>query len=213
MITIYGTVRSRATRVVWAAEELGLPYQRQMVVFAASVPDPLAPDAPLNTASPAFLAINPMGQLPALRDGDLCMAESVAICLYLARKAGGHSLADEGHLLKWALFAASVIEPQATEILYAYLQKQVGTPAGDARVAKALEGLIRPLARLESHLATNTWLLGDTFSVADVIMAETIRYAASHPGAFDRRPAIKAWYDAAQARPAFRRMWAMREAE
>lgn len=217
MITLYGTVRSRATRVVWTAEETGLPYRREMVVFAASVPDPQVAGAPLNTASPAFLAINPMGQLPAMKDGDLCMGESLAICLYLARKAGGpvgpHSLAEEGEILQWAMFAASVIEPPAVEILYANMQGKVGTPEGDGIVSAALARLQKPLARLESHLAGGEWLVAGRFTVADIVLEETLRYAAVTPGLFDTRPHTKAWFDRCRARPAFQKMWAMREAE
>lgn len=217
MITLYGTLRSRTTRVVWAAEELGIPYRREMVVFAASVPDPLAADAPLNTASPAFLAVNPMGQLPALQDGDLVMGESVAICLYLARKAGGPvgpaSLAEDGEILQWALLAASVIEPQAVEILYTHMGGTAGTEAGQARIAAALDKLQRPLRRLDSHLAAQGWLVGGRFTIADLVLEEVLRYAAAATGAFDGFPAVKDWFDRCQARPAFQRMWAQRNAE
>jgi glutathione S-transferase len=217
MITLYGTLRSRATRVIWAAEETGLPYTREKVAFAASLPDPLAADAPMNTASKAFLAINPMGQLPAMKDGDLCMGESLAICLYLARKAGAPvgpaTLAEEGEILQWAMFAASVIEPPAVEILYANMQGKVGTPEGDGIVSGALAKLQRPLARLESHLAGTDWLVAGRFTVADILMEETLRYATVIPGVLDAFPRTKAWFDTCRARPAYQKMWAMRDAE
>jgi len=217
MITLYGTLRSRTTRVVWAAEELGLPYRREKVVFAASLPDPLAVDAPLNTASPAFLAINPMGQLPALQDGDLCIGESVAICLYLARKAGGpvgpQTLAEEGEILQWALLAASVVEPPAVEILYAFMQNRAETDEGAAVISAATVKLQRPFQRIEDHLAGTDWLVGGRFTVADVIMEETLRYAAAASGVFAAFPRLKAWFDRCQARPAFQAMWAARSAE
>lgn len=217
MITLYGTLRSRTTRVVWAAEELGIPYRREKVVFAASLPDPLAADAPLNTASPAFLAVNPMGQLPAMRDGDLCIGESVAICLYMARKAGGPvgptSLAEEGEILQWALLSASVIEASAVEILYTGMQGKAGTAEGAAIIAAATEKLQRPFRRIDDHLAGTDWLVAGRFTVADVILEETVRYAANAPAVFDGFPRLKAWFDRCQARPAFQAMWAARGAE
>lgn len=217
MITLYGTVRSRATRVVWAAEETGLPYRREMVVFAASVPDPKAVDAPLNTQSPAFLAINPMGQLPALKDGDLCMGESLAICLYLARKAGSPigaaNLVEEGEILQWAMFAASVIEPPAVPIMYAAMQGKIGTPEGDAIVAASLATLKAPLARLEAHLTQNEWMVAGRFTVADIVLTETLRYATNAPACLDNSPHVKAWFERCRARPAYKKMWAMRDAE
>ena len=217
MITLYGTVRSRATRVVWAAEETGLPYRREMVVFAGSVPDPKAAEAPLNTQSSAFLAINPMGQLPALKDGDLCMGESLAICLYLARKAGSPigaaTLVEEGEILQWAMFAASVIEPPAVPIMYAAMQGKIGTPEGDAIVAASLATLKAPLARLEAHLTQKEWMVAGRFTVADIVLTETLRYATNAPACLDNSPQVKAWFERCRARPAYKKMWAMRDAE
>ena len=217
MLTLYGTLRSRATRVVWAAEELGLPYRREMVVFASALPDPKVPDAPLNTASDAFLAVNPMGQLPAMRDGDLCLGESHAICFYMARKAGGAVAPDgpgeEAEALQWAFLAATTIEPQAIEVLYTVMGGTADSAEGQARIAAAKEKLVRPLRRIEAHLQTGDWLVGGRFTIADILMEETLRYVAAAPGAFDGYPALRAWFDRCQARPGFQRMWAARNAE
>ncbi|RVK86549.1 glutathione S-transferase, partial [Sinorhizobium meliloti] len=89
MLTIYGVYRSRASRNYWMAGELGLPFRSVPVVQARRVADPLAADAPLNTKSPGFLAINPMGLIPAIEDDGLVLTESLANNLYLARKHGG----------------------------------------------------------------------------------------------------------------------------
>ncbi|MCC0074268.1 MAG: glutathione S-transferase family protein [Rhodobacter sp.] len=217
MLTIYGTLRSRTTRVVWAAEELGLPYRRETVVFASALPDPQAAGAPLNTASAAFLAVNPMGQLPAMRDGDLCLGESHAICFYMARKAGGpvapDGAAEEAEALQWAFLAASTIEPQAIEVLYTVMGGTADTAEGKARIAAALDKLVRPMRRIETHLQSHEWLVGGRFTIADIMMEETLRYVAAAPGAFDASPALKAWFDRCQARPGFQRMWTARNAE
>ena len=89
----------------------------------------------------------------------------------------------------------------------------MGTPEGDAIVAAALARLQRPLARLESHLAAADWLVAGRFTVADILMEETLRYAAVAPGLFDALPRTKVWFDRCRARPAFQKMWALREAE
>lgn len=217
MITLYGTLRSRTTRVVWTAEEIGQPYRREKVAFAASLPDPLAADAPLNTASAAFRRINPMGQMPAMEDDGFCLSESVAICLYMARKAGAPigpaDLAEEGSILQWAFLAASVIEAPAIEILYTGMQGKADTADGQAVIAAAVARLQRPLQRIEDHLAGTDWLVGGRFTVADIVMEETLRYAAVAPGLFDAFPRLKDWFDRCQARPAFQKMWEMRNHE
>lgn len=217
MITLYGTLRSRTTRVVWTAEEIGQPYRRERVAFAASLPDPLAADAPLNTASAAFRRINPMGQMPAMEDDGFCLSESVAICLYMARKAGAPigpaDLAEEGSILQWAFLAASVIEAPAIEILYTGMQGKADTADGQAVIAAAVARLQRPLQRIEDHLAGTDWLVGGRFTVADIVMEETLRYAAVAPGLFDAFPRLKDWFDRCQARPAFQKMWEMRNHE
>ena len=89
MITLYGSYRSRTTRNFWLLEELGLPFVYEKVMQAYRLSDPSAPDAPINTQSPAFTAINPAGQVPCLTDDGLILAESLAMNLYLAKKAGG----------------------------------------------------------------------------------------------------------------------------
>lgn len=92
MLTIYGVYRSRASRNYWMAGELGLPFRSVPVVQARRVADPLAADAPLNTKSPGFLAINPMGLIPAIEDDGLVLTESLANNLYLAA-----NMADRWH--------------------------------------------------------------------------------------------------------------------
>uniref|UniRef100_UPI0005BD2FB3 glutathione S-transferase N-terminal domain-containing protein n=1 Tax=Ensifer sp. ZNC0028 TaxID=1339236 RepID=UPI0005BD2FB3 len=89
MLTIYGVYRSRASRNYWMARELGIPFQSVPVIQARRVADPLATDAPINTKSPAFLAVNPMGLIPAIEDDGVVLTESLANNLYLARKYGG----------------------------------------------------------------------------------------------------------------------------
>lgn len=213
MLTLYGAFRSRASRPLWLLYEIGMDFAHVPVLQAARLADPGAADAPMHTASAEFLAINPMGQIPAMTDGGLVLTESMAICLHIARRYGGAlgpEGADELSLAEnWAFFAATAIEPPALEIL----QTPADSAGGAERLAAATERLARPLARLEAHLAGRDWLMGGRFTVADVMVAECVRYAAGHPPALAPVPGVAAWLARAQARPAFRRMWAARTAE
>jgi glutathione S-transferase len=216
MITIYGVYRSRASRPLWLLGELGLPFTHVPVIQAYRLADAKAADAPLNTTSPAYLAINPQGQIPCMTDGELTLTESMSITLYLAARYGGTLGAGneaEGALMsQWALHAVSSVETPAVEMLFAQ-RDAGGSPQGEATIAVAAEKLRRPLARLQGHLAAHPWLVGNRFTVADINTAECLRYAQGHPRLLDEFPAVKAWLEQCQARPAFQAMWAARLAE
>lgn len=217
MITLYGCYRSRATRPLWALGEIGMAFTHVPVIQAYRLPDANAADAPFNTASPAFLAVNPIGQIPAYVEGDLVLTESLAITLHIARRHGGalgpQSDAEAALMDQWALFAATSVETPALEIAYAAADKGVASPEGQATLAVSAEKLRRPFARLESHLQGKDWLLGNRFTAADIVVEECVRYAQGHPALFDEFPAVKAWVARCQARPAFQAMWTARLAE
>lgn len=212
MITLYGVYRSRASRPLWVLFESGTPFTHVPVIQAYRLPDPKAPDAPLNTTSAEFLKINPQGQIPAMTDGDLTLTESLGIATYLARRYGGplgpQTDAESALIDQWMLLAATAIETPALEIL----QAPQGA-MGEGITAVAAEKLRRPLARLNAHLAGRDWLLGDRFTVADITVAECVRYAQGHPSLLAEFPEVNRWLTTAQARPAFQRMWAGRMAE
>src|ERR1041384_5313943 len=89
MLTIYGVYRSRASRNIWLANEVGIPLKHVPIMQAYRLADPNAKDAPLHTRSPEFLKVNPNGHIPTIEDDGLVLHESLAINLYLARKHGG----------------------------------------------------------------------------------------------------------------------------
>jgi glutathione S-transferase len=216
MITLYGVYRSRASRPLWLLEECGVAFSHIPVIQSYRLDQPKAEGAPFNTSSPDFLAVNPIGQIPAMVEGDLVLSESLAITLYLARKYGGtlgpQSDAETALMEQWALFAATAIEVPALEILNT---ASIGgeTAEGQAHIAISAEKLRRPLARLTKALAAADWLVGGRFTVADINTAECLRYAQSHPTLIGEFPAVKAWLERAQARPAFQAMWQKRLAE
>ncbi len=216
MVTLYGVHRSRASRPIWLLGEIGMDFTHVPVIQGYRLPDPHAASAPLNTTSPAYLAINPQGQIPCMTDGALTLTESLAITLYLAMAYGGAlGPGDAGEtalMAQWALHAVSAVEGPAIEILYARVDHGQTTKADDI-IAAAAEKLRRPFARLDGHLAAHPYLVGDRFTVADINAAECVRYAQGHPAAFADFPALTAWLDKVQARPAFQAMWAKRNAE
>ena len=217
MLTIYGVYRSRASRVYWMAEELGLEFQSVPVLQARRLADPSAPEALLNTHSPEFIAVNPMGQIPSIKDGDLVMHESLAINLYLARKYGGplsgKTVEEDGLLTMWTVWAAAEVEPHTVKIVLTYDNGLENSEDGKQTIAVACRSLRRPLAVLESHLAGRQWIVGDRLTVADLNLAEVLRYAQSEDALFQAHPNIKAWIERCQSRPAYKAMQATRSKE
>jgi glutathione S-transferase len=217
LVTIYGVYRSRASRNIWLLEEIGQPWRLVPVVQANRLADPTAPGAPRNTRSADFLALCPQGAVPVMEDGDLVLSESLAINLYLARTYGGdlgpRNAAEDAMMQQWALYGATAVEPAALLLMYAHAEGRANTAEGRTERAELAGKLARPLAVLEAHLARHGKMVGDRFTVADVNMAEIIRYAASDAELMSDYPALTAWLEELHARTAFQRMWTQRNAE
>lgn len=211
MITIYGVYRSRASRPLWLLAELGLDFVHIPVIQAYRVSAGTVHDG-LTTASPEFLAVNPLGMIPAFEQDGLVLSESLAILQHIARVHGGdfgpRTPAEAALMDQWSLFAATSVETPALEILFAQ-----GEGGETAAIAVSAEKLRRPLTRLQQHLAAEDWLVGGRFTAADIGTAECLRYAQGHPTLLGEFPAVKAWIGRCQSRPAFQAMWAARMAE
>jgi glutathione S-transferase len=216
MLTIYGVYRSRASRTLWLADELGLSFEHVPVIQHYRLSDPAAADAPLNTRSPGFLAVNPNGHIPSIDDDGVVLHESLAINLYLAKKHGGPlapaNVAEDGEMTMWSLWAATEVETHALNVLY----HRLGNPQGakdPAAANAAVAALRQPFAVLDTALARDGHPVGGRFTVADINLAEVVRYAQAAPELFEAAPRVKAWLAACQARPAFRKMWEARDRE
>ncbi|MBX9467366.1 MAG: glutathione S-transferase family protein [Rhizobium sp.] len=217
MLKIYGVYKSRATRILWLMEELGAPFELVPVLQAYKLKDPVADGVRLNTRSPEFLAINPMGSIPTIVDDGLVLNESLAQTVYVARKHGGplapKDAAEDALMLQWTLFGATSIETEALKIAMANNEGRLGTEAGQAEAKAVARILARPFGVLEKHFAANDYAVGGRFTVADINLAEIVRYAQAYQPLFDAHPKTAAWLGRVQARPGFKAMWEKRLAE
>lgn len=195
MITLFGNDRSRATRNLWVLEELGVEYQRDMVDHTTGA-----------TKHPDFLVINPGGKVPALTDGDVVMYESLAINLYLAMTYGKGSLwpddaAGQAGCLQWTMFSATEVEPHSVGALIELIFKPEAMrdeAAAHAHLAK----MPSPLSTLEKSLGGRRYLLGETFTIADVNVACVVNSLNMVGFDFSPYPNIIAWLKLCTARPA-----------
>ena len=220
-ITIYGVARSRASRNIWLCHEMGIPFTHVPVIQAYRLANPEGADAPLNTHSPEFLKVNANGHIPSMRDGDLVLHESLAINLYLARKFGGQkaaedigprNLREEGELAMWTLWAATEAEPHAIQILYNRAMKPENE-RDHALADRSVEAMKAPFAVLDKALANTGFLISGRFTVADINVAEVMRYAMDAPELFAAAPHVESWLKACHARAGFKAMMALRMAE
>lgn len=149
MLKLYGGARSRASIVKWYLEELAIPYEFVLLDMQAGV-----------HLKPEFLAINPMGKVPAISDGDFYLWESGAILLYLAQKYSKttFSLEQLAKTNQWILFANSTL---ATGVFV------------EANREREMPKL---LAALDGILTQQSFLLGEEFSVADVAVGSMLAY-------------------------------------
>jgi glutathione S-transferase len=161
-ITLYHHPFSRAANVVWALEELGVPYELHFVDIMKGT-----------QKAPEVVALNPMGKVPILTDGDLVVTEAAAIGLYLADRYSLGKLAPtpddpaRAAYLRWSLFAPSVIEPAVSA-------KTTGAQFKPGQVGwGTYENVI---TAMESAIAGRSYVLGDRFSMADCIFGGSVRF-------------------------------------
>jgi glutathione S-transferase len=162
MITIYGVSRSRASRPLWLLAKLGLEFRHVPVIQAYRLTDGRVAES-WATDSLEYLAINPMGQVPAFEEDGLILTESLGIILHIAWVHGGHlgsqSGAEAALIDQWILVATTSLEAPALEILVR-LHAGWQPEALDAQV----ERLRRPMRRLNAHLAAREWMVGGRFT-------------------------------------------------
>jgi glutathione S-transferase len=197
-ITLFHAPNSRSYGTLLLLEELGVPYTLRVLNMQAG-----------EQRQPAYLAVNPMGKVPAVLDGDALITEQVAIFLHLADRFPEAGLAPppgdplRGPYLRWMVFYASCFEPA---VIDRALQREAGrremSPYGDFDTM---------LATVAAQLARGPWLLGERFSAADVLWGGGLTWTTQF-GMVPRLPDIAAYCDRCNARPAVARARA-RDAE
>jgi glutathione S-transferase len=182
--------RSGGTRVL--LEELGAPYELRVMNMQAG-----------EQRQPAFLAINPMGKVPAILHGDVLVTEQVAIYLYLGDLFPGAGLTPaigdrrRGPYLRWMAFYAACFEPAAVDKA---MKREPGpaamSPYGDFDTVMAM---------VNAQLAAGPFILGQDFSVADVLWGSALRWTTMF-GIVPATPDINAYIQRTTSRPAFTRV-------
>ena len=198
---IYYAPNTRAVRIVWLFEELGLPYELQ--TFKLGDPEMRAPD---------YLKVHPMGRVPALEDGEVTIFESGAIVQYVLAKHGGGRLVPEVQspdfpaYLQWLHYAEGMIMPPVNTIVV----ETILLPEerrNQVNVDRAMKVLTRMLGAVDSALEGGEFLAG-TFSGADIMTGHACIVASRLGADLSQAPNVAAYLERLNARPALQRAWA-----
>jgi len=192
-LTLYHAAPSRSSIVHWMLEELGEPYDIHLVSFKKG-----------ENRQPAFLAINPMGKLPALKHGDTVITEAAAICTYLAdeftRPKLNVPIGDPRRViyLKWLFFGPSCVEPAITERAFPRKEPPARSTLGFGDFDTTMDVLGTGVA------AAKPYLMGEQFTAADVIIGSGLRWGMMFK-LIPERPEFKTYVARLNERPALKR--------
>jgi len=186
---------ARDTRVRWALEEVGQPYEVRLVSFAAM-------------KEPAHLALHPFGQIPTYEDGDLALFETGAIVLHIAEGHTGLLPADanaRARAITWMFAAVNTIEPPILDLQTARFMESDKSWSAE-RLPLVMDRIRARLTQLSVRMGDADWLDGG-FSAGDLMMASVLlRLRLS--GLLDEYPNLAAYAARAEARPAYKRAFA-----
>ncbi len=191
-LVFYTNPMSRGRIARWMLEEVGAPYRTVVLDYAASM------------KGPDYLAINPMGKVPAITHRGVVVTEGAAICAYLADAFPEAGLAppttspERGTYYRWLMFACGPVEAAVTN-------KALGFVVPDERKATAGYGCLEDtLNALEQAVSGKTYIAGDRFSAADVYVGSQIGWGLMF-GTIEKRPAFEAYWAGVSQRPAAKR--------
>ena len=198
---IYYAPNTRAVRIVWLFEELGLPYELETFKLGD-----------LAMRAPAYLKVHPMGRVPTLIDGDLTIFESGAIVQYVLARYGNGRLVPAvpsehfGPYLQWLHYAEGMIMPPVNTIV---VETKLLPPErrNQGNADRALKLLTRMLIPVNAHLAGREFLAGE-FSGADIMTGHACTVAANLGADVADKPHLAAYIERINARPAMKRAWA-----
>jgi len=198
MMKLYFAQKTRATRPRWLLEELGVPYELVPVDLLQR-----------EHKSPEYLRVHPMGSMPALEDDGHAVFESAAILLHLADKfpeagfAPALGTVERAEYYQWMMFCMATMEPP----LSAYSAHSRFLPEHERVTAEAERGQKRftDIARmLEEKLKGRSFLVGERFTAADVVMASILNWGGGM-GLLEDFPALRSYVERQMARPAAQR--------
>ena len=188
-IVFYTTPMSRGRTVRWMLEEVGAPYRTEVLEFGTTM------------KSAEFLAINPMGKVPAIRHGDAVVTESAAICAYLADAFPAAEIAPlpgaRATYYRWLFFAAGPLEAAA-------IDQALGLDIAPEKRRGWYGGRDAVMHALERAVAGSGYIAGERFSAVDVYCGSHIGMALRF-GSIESRPAFAEYWERVSDRDAYRR--------
>jgi glutathione S-transferase len=206
-LKLYYWPRSSATRVQWALEEIGVPYEKVRLDRERG-----------ENRTPEYLALSPQGNIPALVDGDAKIFESAAILVHLGQRYGVEkglwpkAPAAAADALAWCVWSSTELNVQRLSYALQTLDAPFTLPKEDRnpKVAERFRtGYNARLAVLEARLAGKEYLVGNAFSLADVAIAQTVAGSVTRLGLpIADNKNVAAWVERCSARPAFQRVMA-----
>jgi len=191
-LTLYHVAPSRSSIVHWMLEEVGEPYDIHLLSMKRG--EQRAPD---------YLAINPMGKVPALKHGDVVITEAAAICAYLADEFPQRKLnvpvgdPRRGVYFKWLFFGPSCVEPAVMDRAYPRKDAAPRGALGYGEYDLVLDVLTKAAAK-------GPYLMGEQFTAADVVIGSGLRWGM-HFKLLPERPEFTAYMARLAERPALRR--------
>lgn len=200
MLEVYGFGRvnkgargnTRDLRVLWALEEMGVPYQ----IVGMDHPNH-------DLDSPEYRALNPFGQIPVIDDDGVVVSESGAILLYLARKSGKlmpRDLAGEAQVLRWCFTALTTIELPVLSLWFVNL-----TGGKGSKPSEALQGWAEMrLKQLDGWLTGRQFVATEDFTVADILMTHVLD-AGTRREMLEAHPNLMAYRARCTERPAWKK--------
>lgn len=187
-LIFYTNPRSRGTTARFMLEELGVPYETVILDYEGAM------------KTPEYLAINPMGKVPAIRHGDQIVTECAAICAYLADAFPDAGLAPppgrRGDYYRWLFFGAGPVE---AAIMDKYRKLE---PSEEEQRMVGYGTFERTIAALDAAVTRNPWLAGAEFSAADVYAGSQIDWPMQF-GMLEPTPALTDYVERLRARPAY----------
>ena len=191
-LVFYTHPQSRGRIARWMLEELGKPYRTELLEYGTTM------------KAPAYLSVNPMGKVPAIKHGDMVVTEGAAICAYLADAfpeaglAPPHGSKDRGCYYRWLFFAAGPVEMASINGALGFHvppdRERMAGYGNLAHVVDALEGAVKG----------RQYIAGDRFSAADVYVGAQIGWGMQF-GWLEKRPAFVEYSERLLARPAAKR--------